>query len=334
MTKYVLPAQRPHTACLLRAAAFMILIPLVLTEQPAALGAQSAPNQGASAQQPAVPDWQTTAGGRMEFEVASVRQSAPDKSTSGKGNLMPFDGPPPEGSLFSANVPIFVYIVFAYKIVDASQYQALMAQLPRWAQTTQFDIEARSKGTPTRDQLRLMLQSLLKDRFNLKMRVETRQRPVYALVLEKPEQPGPQLKPHIGNVPCVAMPDSQPPDNAGAARPLFCGLDAWRTGDGQLHMRMVNVTMEQVAGLLSGIAAFLGGMDQRPFVDQTGLSGRFDLNLEFMPEKNGPPTDTQPDSGGPTAVGAMEKQLGLKLVKQTGPVQEFVVDHVDMPSEN
>ncbi len=97
---------------------------------------------------------------------------------------------------------------------------------------------------------------------------------------------------------------------------------------------MVNVTMEQAAGLLSGVGTLLGGMESRPFLDQTGLTGRFDLNLEFTPEKNGPSANSEPDSGGPTALGAMKNQLGLKLIKQTGPVNTIVIDHVEKPSAN
>ncbi len=191
------------------------------------LVAQTSADTAPRAHTPAMPEWQKAAGGNLQFEVASVRQSGPDAPTRGKEAQMPFDGPPPEGNLFSANVPLIGYIVFAYKVVDASQWRPLMAQLPEWAQTTQFDIEARAERTPTRDQLRLMMQSLLEDRFKLAIHTEVKQGPVYALVLDNAGKPGPQLQPHPGSAVCVAMPDSHPADAGGVAkRPLFCGLDA------------------------------------------------------------------------------------------------------------
>jgi uncharacterized protein (TIGR03435 family) len=178
-----------------------------------------------------------------------------------------------------------------------------------------------------------MMQSLLKERFKLDLHTETQQRPIYALTSEAPGKLGPQLHPHSDTVPCAAPPQSPLPVSTGAKRPLICGIDAWRTDDGQMHWRMVNVTMEQIAGMLSGVASAVGGMENRPFVDQTGLSGKFDLDLEFAMQKNGPP-DPQSDLGGPTAAGAIKKQLGFKLVKQTGPVKVLVIDHVEKLSEN
>jgi uncharacterized protein (TIGR03435 family) len=78
-------------------------------------------------------------------------------------------------------------------------------------------------------------------------------------------------------------------------------------------------------------------MDQRPVLDQTGLTGRFDFNLEFLPESKGPRApnaDDIPEAPGPTFTEALKNQLGLKLVKQTGPVDTFVIEHVERPSEN
>ena len=94
--------------------------------------------------------------------------------------------------------------------------------------------------------------------------------------------------------------------------------------------------MEQIASLLGGFAGFLGGRDPRPILDQTGLSGKFDVNVEFVKDSGGLDTEIGSDSGasGPTFTGALKNQLGLKLVKQTGPVPVFVIDHIERPSEN
>jgi uncharacterized protein (TIGR03435 family) len=285
------------------------------------------------AQSPAVPEWQTAAGGKMTFEVASVRLSPPDAPPKGKDFLIPFDVPPPKGGYLSANVHLFNYIGFAYKILDTSQYLPLMAHLPKWAQTDQFDIEARAEGSPTTDQFRLMMQSLLVERFKLAIHTEIQQRPVYALVLDKPGKLGPQLLPHPDNVPCTDKPDKPELGDSGA--PPYCGIAAWRI-NGRLHDRMINVPMDQIASFLGGSAGFVGGRDPRPIVDQTGLKGKFDLNIEFVKDAGGLSTEigSEADASGATFTGALKNQLGLKLVKQTAPVPVYVIDHVEMPSEN
>ena len=75
----------------------------------------------------------------------------------------------------------------------------------------------------------------------------------------------------------------------------------------------------------------------RPVLDQTGLNGVFDFTLEWTPDINGPSPSSaafQPDPSGPTFLEALKEQLGLKLDSQTGPVEVFVIDHIEMPSEN
>lgn len=98
------------------------------------------------------------------------------------------------GGLFSTNMSLDSYIIFAYKIADASQYQYLASQLPKWASApAKFDVEARVEGTPTKDQLRLMMQALLRDRFELSLHTKTKRLPVYAVRLADPSHPGLQL---------------------------------------------------------------------------------------------------------------------------------------------
>ncbi len=292
---------------------------------------QAAAAQATSVQTPPVPQWQVTAGGKKEFEVASVRLSPPDASTRGTDFLSPFEVAPPKGGFLSANAVLLNYIVFAYKILDTSQYPSLMAQLPKWARTDQFDIEARAEGSPTTDQMRLMMQSLLLDRFKLAIHSETRQIPVYALVLDKPGKLGPQLRPHPAGAACANRGDTPVPVAAGSTPPPFCGMDSWLV-EGRIHDRMVDVTMEQVVSLVGGSAGFVGGREHLPVLDQTGLTGKYDLDIEFVKDPGGPDIDS--NAWGQTFTGALRNQLGLKLVKQTGPVSVIVIDHVEMPSEN
>jgi uncharacterized protein (TIGR03435 family) len=270
------------------------------------------------------------AGSKMAFDIASVRQSSPDAPFKENVSLDALDAFPPNGGLFTANSGLPSYIIFAYKIVDTSQYSSLTAQLPKWAQTNKFTIEARADSSPSKDQMRLMMQSLLEDRFKLAVHVESRHLPVYALVLDKPGKLGPQLKPHPGEVLCPTTPSPHP---SGPAPAPFCNvLQMWPVNS-QWHARMMALTMEQIADhLVTPIGAGWGGLDHRPALDQTGLSGRFDFDIEFTPQQR--IADAQPDAFGPTFTEALKNQLGLKLVKQTGSVNVFVIDHIEMPSPN
>ena len=145
-------------------------------------------------------DWQKDAGGHQSFEIASVKQN---KSGSEVSNMNVPIGPgdiyPPNGGLFSGtNMPLVSYVYFAYKL-SGTQFQFLLPQLSKsssWVTNDRFDIQARADGNPTKDQMRLMVQALLADRFKLAIHYETRELPVFALVLSKSGKTGPKLRPH------------------------------------------------------------------------------------------------------------------------------------------
>jgi hypothetical protein len=127
------------------------------------LNARSTSTQPAAAP---TPDWEIAAGGKMAFDTATVRQNttAPPKARSSTFPLGPGDVYISRGGFFGArNFPLYLYIFFAYKVTD-NQEQFLDDQLPKWALTDRFDIEARKEGNPTKDQMRLMVRSLLADR--------------------------------------------------------------------------------------------------------------------------------------------------------------------------
>ena len=240
----------------------------------------------------------------------------------------------PTGGLFTAaNIPLFSYITFAYK-VTANEGQVLRVQVPKWVLSERFDIQARSNSNPTKDQMRLMMQSLLADRFKLAIHRETRQLPVFGLVLSKSGKMGPQLQPHPVDSSCSSVPDS--PTASGTVSggfPLTCGgiQPMQASVPGRLRIGGRNVTMVLIASSLP-IA-----IDARPVLDRTGLSGTFDFTLEWTPEANSPLTpsaDFQRDESGPTFLQALQEQLGLKLEAQTGPVDLLVLDHIEQPSAN
>jgi bla regulator protein blaR1 len=320
---------------LLRTASAVALAVTLASGGVAARRAQS-PNDQAPAARAPTPQWQIDAGGKMKFDVASVKPNTADPTPTNVNSNMalgPGDYYSSTGGLFSAtNLPLYTYIAFAYKL-SANQGRVLREQIPKWVLSNRFDIQARAQGSPTKDQMRLMMQSLLADRFKLVMHGETRQLPVYGLVLDKAGKLGPGLQPHSDSDPCSTDPGPMPA--AGSAIPeavVACGGIQAMPGSvpGRMALGARKVTMELFANSLPG----LGNVD-RPVLDKSGLSGMIDLHIEFTPQVNGPPPPNfQPDPDGPTFLEALKEQLGLKLEPQTGPVDVLVLDHVEEPSAN
>jgi uncharacterized protein (TIGR03435 family) len=294
-------------------------------------------------------DRQTKAGGRMAFDVASVKLSNPDTFFPPSFPLDAGDSftnvqtkERPNGR-FSANVPLSAYISFAYKLY-ASRWQldAATSHLPKWANTDRFEIQARAPANTTKDQMRLMMQSLLAERFQLAVHFETREVAVLAMTLIKPGKPGAGLRSHDQGPPCDAPPS---PD----LFPAGCDIVAQnflpggqRVGSGR------DVTMTEIAWSLPGM-----GIIDRPIIDRTGLAGRFDVKIQWKPDpaslgggqvipKKGssgpaPPPTTQssePEADGPSFIQALRDQLGLRLESTKGPLNTLVIDHVERPSEN
>jgi uncharacterized protein (TIGR03435 family) len=278
----------------------------------------------------------------MEFDVASVKldTAAPSPQTVNSNvPLGPQDMYSPTGGLLSAtNFPLFQYMIFAYKLTP-NQTQSVMSQLPKWANTDRYDIQARASGNPTKDQFRLMMQALLADRFKLAIHYETRQLPVYALVLDKPGKLGPHMQQHPEDSPCSTVapavgsaPGPLPTVDGGF--PETCGAMVGWPVSGHIRGGARNMAVAMIATSFS--VPQLTGVD-RPILDKTGLSGKYDFVIEFTPQLNGPlpPGATfQPDPNGSTFLEALKEQLGLKLESQTGPVEVIIVDHVEHPSEN
>jgi bla regulator protein BlaR1 len=313
-------------------AGLAVFLPLLLTLPALSLSAQSSKSDP-QVPAAATPAWQTAAGGKQEFEVASVRQSLPNSSIKTNFGLDFFEDTGRLNGLFSARTYLKVYIEFAYKIAEyREQEEMLERQLPSWANTAPFEIEARAEDNPTKDQVRLMMQSLLEERFKLRMRVETRQLPVYALVLVEPGKLGPGLQPHGAGTTCAERPQPDLGPTTSEKPPVFCGDDIWHEGS-RVHVRMLDATMAHIAEMFTEAGVIQGDTDQQLVVDGTGLTGRFDLDLVCRQEANAS-VNAGPDSGGQTAVESMKKQLGLKLVKRTAPVPLYVIDHVERPMEN
>jgi uncharacterized protein (TIGR03435 family) len=275
---------------------------------------------------------------KLEFEVASVRESRSGGQTTSnfpldRGNVYH----PTGGVLFATNQSFVTLLIFSYKIHISEFRGGLMRRLPSWAVTDKFDINARAESeNPTKDDVRLMMQSLLEDRFKLKVHREKQQMPILGLYLIKPGKTGPQLKPHSPASSCSAP--LTPPVAATPAAKMV-GLWPPVCGDGKearvskyvLREGGRDMTMSAIADWLDG-----SGESDRPILDQTGLNGTFDFILEFDPESLGREgiSSVPREDSGPTFGEAMKEQLGLQVKKQDGSISIFVVDNVEYPSAN
>jgi uncharacterized protein (TIGR03435 family) len=280
----------------------------------------------------------------MAFEVASVKLS--------KGVFVPPNIPVNAGEAyhatggsFRADFPLWTYIQFAYKISPAEdQSRETLAHLPKWVNTDRYTIDARGVGNATKDQMRLMVQSLLAERFKLATHFETREVAVFNLTLVKTGTLGPKLRPHSEGPACDASaPDAPTPArlirgtaDAGPENfPPMCDSFALirKLGGAVMLAGYRNATMDMLTASLTGLVG-----DGRPVINKTGLSGRFDFTLEWAPDPKGPPPSDPPappsDLPGPTSLQALRDQLGLKMESAKGPVQVLLVDRVERPSEN
>jgi len=254
---------------------------------------------------------------QMAFDVASVRPNKTGDAPYSNFPLGPGDVYGASGGFFKATgLPLITYLGFAYKITG-EQRKYLLPQLPSWATTDRFDIEARAPGNPTKDQMRLMMRALLADRFKLAVHNETREIPVFALVPVRPGKSGPELRPHPDQSSCPPVADG-----------IQCGglfvLPPREPGRQRVGAR--NVSLELIARTLTDM-----GNLGRPVLDRTGLTGTFDFSLEWTPDSGVNPA---PDTSGPPFQEALKEQCGLKLESQKGPFELMIVDRLEQPSEN
>ncbi len=294
--------------------------------------------------------WEAAAGGHMAFEVASVkllkpgsRFRAPNFPLGGDG-FRTDSGENPHGRL-SVAFPLPRYIEFAYKLtLQPELRQAMVARLPKWVDTDFIDIEAKAAGNPTKDQMRLMMQSLLAERLHLAVHYETQDVPIFALTLIKAGTWGPKLIRHADGPPCDAPGPQNPAtgmsDPGAAVFPTDCESATSVPGkNGRIVQGSRNTTMALLAESLGRMGG--GG---RPVLDRTGIMDRIDYRLEWTPESKPvcvpgpcpgiPGVEVEPDPNPVTFVAAVREQLGLKLQSTKAPLRILVIDHIERPSEN
>jgi uncharacterized protein (TIGR03435 family) len=265
-----------------------------------------------------------SAGARPSFEVASVKPN-----TSAGPNQIRV-GMPGNGRFNITNMPLAELIRFAYEL---QPFQ--LTGGPDWVNSQRFDVTATTNGNPGPIVIRQMLQSLLAERFNLAVHTETRDMPIYEMVLARGDgRLGEKLRPAGPDCAPLTMPPGMKPDPPPPARGAARGVSPAGAapgcpmifGNGFLSAR--RTSMELLARNLSRTV-------RRIVVDKTGLSGFYDADLEFLPEgpmpqpPPGAPQFPAPSADAPSIYTAMQEQLGLKLDSARGPVEQLVIDRVE-----
>ena len=248
------------------------------------------------------------------------------------------------GGRYSANgITVRQLILQAYGLQDFQ-----LTGGPGWITSDRFDIEATPGGgiSPTQEQNREMVQSLLEDRFQLKFRRETKNLPAYNLVVAKG---GSKMKPSAdqtlpgpaGPPPAGPPPGGAPPNGFSATR-VGSGPSRGAAGlaGGGLERGMIRISPGGINGQgmqFTQFISMLSGRVGRTVIDNTGLSGLFDVELNWTPDRTPPqgaPELALGDPNGPSIFTALQEQLGLKLETSSQPGDIFTIEKIEKPSEN
>jgi bla regulator protein blaR1 len=268
------------------------------------------------------------------FEVATVKPSnddsaIPSVSTATESRTM--------------NVTARNLIEQAYGIPWTPGRNERVVGGPRWIDNNRYDVDARIDQSlvarfeklsheERKEQMSLMMQSLLADRFKLKVHVQSAELPIYALLFAKS---GPKLT-VTENVPTTTDED-QPPSFPIRAEDVRKGLLVLYRGQAA-EMTAKATTLDELVRWLAGYSE-IGG---RTVVNRTGLPGPYDFTLRWTRERliaQGQQDEQlrAAPSNVPEAPGlftALQEQLGLRLMSTKGPVDVLVIDHIDLPSQN
>jgi uncharacterized protein (TIGR03435 family) len=202
---------------------------------------------------------------------------------------------------------------------------------PDWMGSERYNIEAKVPARATRAQFLVMLQNLLAERLHLKVHRETREMPLYDLVIAKN---GSKLR----DVAADGSEGGDKPTQLPSRTFDASGFPTLPPGN-QSYMRMIAVKGGMAASKrghaesMEQLITMLSVQLRIPVKDATGLKGKFDYTLQWISPNEAASADAQPD--GPTLFEAVQQQLGLKLESKKGPVEVLVVDHADKtPVEN
>ena len=234
------------------------------------------------------------AAAKPAFEVATIK-----RNVSGEGGSI---GIEPGGRFRAINADVRFMIAAMYRPAGGPRlFQSQIIGLPDWASTEKYDMIGKVAnefaGLSTAEQFRRMppmVQSLLEDRFQLRLHRETRQMPIYALVVTRPGVI------RSSTVDCRKEPDRCRIESAGG------------------HYSAAGLTM-------NNFMIFLSSTVERVVIDRTGLQGAYDVDFDWSSE---------PGSDKPSIFTSLQEQLGLKLESTRGPVDVLVIDHIERPTQD
>src|SRR6185312_9945120 len=246
------------------------------------------------------------------FEAASIK---PNTSGQDGGSIGPRGD-----RLVATNVPLNSLLSFAYAPGNGVLLKGQIAGAPDWAGVDRFDIQAKLPGDAPSvpiSQMRLALQALLAERFQLKVHREDRILPVYNLVVIKrgPTLSADQTPPAPSFIQFSSSGAPLPPLPRGAMRIIAGGS---------------GTTLEGSAIPVAKLVTLLQGQSDRIIFDKTGFTGLFDLHLEFTQPAAASQTS---ESSAPSLFTAIQ-DIGLKLESAKAPIEVFVIDSVHRPSGN
>lgn len=237
----------------------------------------------------------------LEFEVATIKPA--DPAVRAVGVRLPLD----DNTLTIGGMSLRDLIRFAWGKSGRGLHPSLVSGGPSWYDRDQYDIAAKAEGPriSSPDQRKQMLRTLLSTRFQLAFHRESREIAVYALVVGKSRPKLKERKPDDGGAPFSMLPNG-------------------------LHLPGRNASTTELAFILESLIPLMDpDHDDRPVMDKTGLTGRFDFDLTWAPPATGGDLANAPD-----LFTAVQEQLGLKLEPQKGPVEVMVIDHAEKPDGN
>lgn len=239
------------------------------------------------------------------------------------------DGPQPGGRVMFVDRTVRSLIGFAY-----TPGQAEVLGLPAWAESDGYDVLAKAEGDATIAERRMMMQTLLRERFGLHMHDETRRKPGYALVLARKDGSlGPQMRNSGADCPRMfeqlragsPVSGDVPVANNGARLCAIQGVSRYPAGG---RIKTIKSGGARMAALIASISVDV----ERPVADKTGLDGYYEFTLEYAASATSP-TDAGVQSAA-SLFTALREQLGLALVSEELDVRVLVVDRIHRPTED
>lgn len=242
--------------------------------------------------------------GTLTFDVASIKPSTPGEEYVG---VHPTLG----GQRYiAAKSPLKDYLYVAYQVKPEQ-----ITGGPAWIETELYDMNAEAEHPSSIEDLHIMLQNLMTERFKLRFHFESKEMPAYVMTVDKGGPKNLKLQPNASGG------DIHLERTTYESRP-----EVWTA-----HCASMNFFIWRLAAWYD-----------RPFINQTNLDGCFEFELTFAREQplavapaQGAGANSAPiEASRPTIFEALQKQLGLKLESKRGPVATMVIDHAEKPSEN